>query len=485
MTSFSQRRGPITQTVGFRVALAVNLVMAVAVAAFLVYDYLRESRQRLAERVEALKEQALTIHQAVCRLRAGPPEQLQEYIDSVCGRVGDVEAPGHHIIAEIDGRVVQAQAHRRDSAEIYEAMRDAVGAPHSHGRHGGHELVVGTYGEQGVTVLVAEHMDDVRRAIRAQVLFRSVGVLVFGLVLAAAVNWVVRKVVTRPLRRLVRTIDEIGTGALGAQAGRFRSAELAHLAEAVNGMSRSLAEAEGRRQLALVKARRIQQNLLPPPGKAAGLSLAIRHRPAEAVAGDYYDVLPAADGSYLLCVADVVGHGVPAAMVAAMLKVLLLQAADRPAAPGDILRSLNRRFMAVSLPEDFASLFLARWDSSARQLCYASAGHEPALFVSGCSAPLRLGATGPPVGLLEDADWDTASLAVQPGDLLLALTDGVPEAMNAAGQFFGRERLADLLAKHRTADPEALLEVIDAAVLEHLKGAPVLDDSTLVLVKFS
>lgn len=474
-----------TRTIGFRVALAVNLTMAVAVAGFLVFDYLRESRQRLEDKVAALREQALTIHQGVTRLQAAPREQLQGYIDGVCGRIDDMASPGHHIVVAFDGQLVQAHARHRESAELYEAMRAAAGGPRSGGNYQGQELVVGHYREGGVTVLVAAQLANLRRAIRAQVLIRAAGVLLFGAALAVAVNLAIRIVVTRPLYRLVRTIDTIGAGKLGAQAGQFRAAELSHLAEAINGMSQSLAEAESRRKLGLARARRIQQRLLPPSGNVGGLILAARHRPAEDVAGDYFDVLPTVDGAYLLCVADVVGHGVPAAMTAAMLKVLLLQAAELPDPPGQILRRLNRSFMAVAIPEDFASLFVAKWDPRARTLCYASAGHEPVLFASGRSPLLRLGSTGPLIGLADDAAWETASLPTRPGDLLLGLTDGVTEAMNAAGELFGQRQLAELFERNRTSPPEQLLAVIDQAVLDHLKGKPMADDATLVAIQFS
>jgi serine phosphatase RsbU (regulator of sigma subunit) len=485
MATHAKLHGRITQRVGFHVALAVNLTMVIGVAGFLIFDFVRESRQRLQDKVLGLQEQAVTIHQGLVRLRGAPPQQLQEYIDAVCGRIGDAEAPGHHIIAEIDGSILQADAHNRASDEMYAAMASAASDPRSHGSYHGKQFVVGSYKEDGVTVSLAEESAKVHEAIRAQVLVRSVGMAPFGIVLAGAVNFAIRKVVTKPLRRLVRTIDEIGTGGVGAEAGRFRSAELRYLAEAVNGMSRSLAQAQGRLKRALIKARRIQQNLLPPAGEVAGLCLAARYQPAEDVAGDYYDILPTANGNTLLCVLDVVGHGVPAAMTAAMLKILLLQAADHSSPPGEMLRWLNQRFMAVSLREDFASVFLAKWDACSRTLSYASAGHESALLASGCSPAMRLDSPGTLIGMMADATWDTAALAVQPGDLLLCLTDGVIEARNSAGALFGRERLARVFEQHRASPPALLLEAIDQAVLEHLKGAQISDDFTLVAVKFS
>jgi serine phosphatase RsbU (regulator of sigma subunit) len=84
-----------------------------------------------------------------------------------------------------------------------------------------------------------------------------------------------------------------------------------------------------------------------------------------------------------------------------------------------------------------------------------------------------------------DATWDTVPLTVQPGDLLLALTDGVTQAMNAAGKSFGRDRLATLFDQKRTAPPEKLLDTIDRALLDHMKGKQFADDSTVVVVRFS
>lgn len=89
----------ITKRISFQVALAVNVTRAAAVAVFLVYDYLREGHQRLQDSVASLQTQALMIHQGVTGLRDAPPEKLNEYLDDVCGRVSDADAPGHHVKA--------------------------------------------------------------------------------------------------------------------------------------------------------------------------------------------------------------------------------------------------------------------------------------------------------------------------------------------------------------------------------------------------
>lgn len=463
------------RSIGFRLTLAVNAVMLAGVAGFLAFDYWRDAGQRMAAKRASLNEEAATVHQAVVRL-AGE-SAVQEFVDGVCGGMSDDESPGHHIVVETGGRVVQSRAHGRDGPAAYAAVRAAAD-----GADG--PLVVGAHRGGGVAVFVAEEVADVRRQVRGQVVVRSAGVVVFGVALAVAVNLAVRRLVVRPLRRLARTIDAIAGGRLGEQAGPADSPELARLAAAVNGMSQALAGAEARRRGALDKARAVQRNLLPHAGSARGMSLAAVHRPAEAVAGDYYDALPLADGSVLVCVADVVGHGVPAAMLAAMLKVLLLEAADADPDPAAVLGRANRRFAAVTLPEDFASLFVARWEPAAGRLCYASAGHEPALLVGGAGPPTPLGATGTLLGVAADLTWETVAVPVAAGDLLVCLTDGASEAAGPDGRLFGRERVAALVGDCRGASPEGVLARLDAAVRAHLGDAPAADDFTAVAVRF-
>ncbi len=466
------------RSVGFRLAIAVNAVMVVGVAGFLAFDYWREAGQRMAAKRATLHEEAMTLHQAVLRL-GGPTAGVQEFVDGVCGRMTDDESPGHHIVVEAGGRVLQSRAHGRDGPAAYAAVLAAAG-----GGPGG-PLLVGAHREGGVAVYVAEEAADVRRQVRGQVLVRSAGVVGFGVALAVAVNVAVRRLVVRPLRRLARTVDAIAAGRLGEQAGAADSPEVARLSAAVNAMSLALAAADARRRAALDKARAVQRNLLPRPGHAPGVCLAALHRPAEEVAGDYYDALPLADGSVLVCVADVVGHGVPAAMLAAMLKVLLLEAAEADPDPAAVVGRVNRRFAAVSPPEDFASLLVARWDPRAPgEVRYASAGHEPALLASGAGPPTVLGATGTLVGVADDLAWVTESVPVGPGDLLVCPTDGVTEAMDPGGNLFGRDRLAALVAEAGRAEPEAVLARVDGAVRAHLGGAAPADDYTLVAVRF-
>lgn len=470
----------IPASVGGRVALAVNLLVAVAAVGFLVFDYHRESHQRLTDKALSLREQAMTFHQAVAGHKGDSANRQQKFIDAVCARMNDTDSPGHHLVVEIDGRVLQSQAHQRASGELLAAVRAAADAEHPEDA----ELIVGRHSEDGVTVYVAERMSHVRAEIWRQTIIRSVGVLVFCVVLAVAINTVIRKIVHKPLRRLVRTIDGIAAGNYGSPVGQYAAAELARLADSVNAMSRALADAEGRRKAATDKARRIQDHLLPADGPLPGLDIGVFHRAADDVAGDYYDLFPMPDGTTILCVADVVGHGVPAAMIAAMLKVLLAEAAAAHDDPGEMLGWVNRRFTAVTLPEDFATVFLARWNPATGRLWYASAGHEPALFVPAGTPTVTLGSTGTLLGIDANSTWETGEVSVQDCDMLACWTDGLSEAWDAAGRMFGSEQVASLVEENRRAAPKEIVERVQTAVLSHASGGIVTDDCTLLVIRF-
>ncbi|MBX9582075.1 MAG: PP2C family protein-serine/threonine phosphatase [Gemmataceae bacterium] len=483
MPSSPPRRPVRLRGIGFRTSAAVNAVVLLAVAGFIALDAARETREHVRERTAALDEEAMTIHRAVARPAADPAE-VQRFIDGVCLRMSDATSPGHHIVVDDGRRVFQSRPHHRASDEIVGAIRAAAADPGRRATFGDAGLVTGVHTEGGVTVYVAEQLDDIRREVRGRVVSRSVGVLAFGVVLAVAVHLLVRRLVSRPLRRLVGTIEAIRAGKLGAQAGPFKTDELDRLAGAVNDMSRALADDADRRRSALEQARRVQENLLPRSGNVApGVRLAATHRPAESVAGDYYDVLLLPDETVVCCVADVVGHGVSAAMVAAILKVLILDAVEVDPDPGAVVRRVNARFAAVAPPECFASLLVARWCPARQTLWHASAGHEPGLLLTDAPTPRLLGATGTLLGVMPDGTWDTESADAPAGSVLVGLTDGVTEAMDAAGRPFGRDRLGGVIGGGGELSPDRVVAAVDEAVRRHLAGHPAADDRTLLAVR--
>lgn len=363
-------------SVRFRLLAAVNLAIVLLLAVFVTLDYRREIAERVAEKHLALEEEAKTLLPAVTRMRPQGEEALQRYIDDVCGRMQETSSPGHHIVVSLNGRVLQAVAHHRASPEIFDAMKAADKSPTHRANYGEEELVVGTSRQADTVVYVSEYVSDIRNSARRQVLRRLPRIILLLLVTAAVVNVVFLRMAARPLRQLVDTVGRIGEGKLGVQAGPFRGQEFDYLADAINSMSSSLAAADEHRRYEMAKARRIQEAVLPQGADFPGLAVASLYVPADEVAGDYYDILRLDDGSWLISVADVTGHGVPAAMSAMMLKTLLLHATERESEPGKILQFVNHRMTTMLRSENLASMFLARFNPTDMTLEYASAGHE-------------------------------------------------------------------------------------------------------------
>jgi serine phosphatase RsbU (regulator of sigma subunit) len=241
--------------------------------------------------------------------------------------------------------------------------------------------------------------------------------------------------------------------------------------------------------------REIQRSFLPEelPG-AAGWQIAARFQPARQVAGDFYDAfeLPAA-GRLGLVVADVCDKGVGAALFMALFRTLLrANATGDPDGFADAASGLER---AVRLTNDyiarthgrssmFATLFFGALDCATGSLLYVNGGHEaPVLFGPG-GAAARLSPTGPAVGMMPDMAFEVGRAQLEPGEGLLAFTDGISEARDERGVFYGEERLLELLASPVSSADE-LLDAVEASVAAHAGGAEQSDDRTLLAVRRS
>lgn len=236
----------------------------------------------------------------------------------------------------------------------------------------------------------------------------------------------------------------------------------------------------------LQMARELQSRLLPP-GEIAGPGwrAAARNLPARLVAGDFYDVFQLPHGRVGVVVGDVAGKGMAAALVMASVKAMLpLLAADRPAA--DTLRELNRRLAAELPARQFVALALALLDAASGRLELANAGlPDPYLLTAG-SAPRTIEVPGPrlPLGVRAEVAYSACEMALAPGDRLLLLSDGLPEAPVAAGEPLGYAGLAALIAANPAdvggAPPLAWIDALLARV--QAATSPVLEDDWTALV---
>jgi sigma-B regulation protein RsbU (phosphoserine phosphatase) len=233
----------------------------------------------------------------------------------------------------------------------------------------------------------------------------------------------------------------------------------------------------------LETARKIQLSILPgEPPRIAGLDLAARYVPATEVAGDFYDFLPGEGRRTGILVADVSGHGVPAALVASMLKVAVAAEAPHAASPARVLSEMNQIFHG-KLRNQFITAFCVFADLEEGRITWASAGHPPALLWRRSEGRVEeLGAGGPVMGRLRRATYTESALPFSPGDRLLLFTDGIPEALSPAGEPFGDERLQDLLASHANLSAEGIAAALLARVAEWTgRDAGFEDDLTLVV----
>ena len=194
-------------------------------------------------------------------------------------------------------------------------------------------------------------------------------------------------------------------------------------------------------------ARNIQQSLLPKTFPAIpGFSIGGHCLSARQVGGDFYDVLPLADGAALLAVADVMGKGVPAALFAATLRTLLRTTAEWTHSPGEILARVNRLMHDELSSVDMfitAQLLLVKQS----QLVLASAGHCPLLCIDVAGEAHPYAPDGMPLGIVRECNFSEHSISLQNISCAMLYTDGLTEARNAEGAFFGEKRLVDWLKK--------------------------------------
>jgi hypothetical protein len=225
-------------------------------------------------------------------------------------------------------------------------------------------------------------------------------------------------------------------------------------------------------------ARSMQQRILPPPEiSGEGYRIRARNLPARFVAGDFYDVFSLPDGSVGLVVADVAGKGIGAGLLMATAKAAIpFLAADRPV--DEALREGNRRLKARLQAREFIALTYVRYDPKTGRFELGNAGLPDPYVVAGGRAR-ALSVPGPrfPLGVRREVAYEMISGSLAPGERLLLLSDGLPEAPTPAGEPLGYERFEQLLARDGLGgDPDALFEAVRAAT------SPTLADDWTVLV---
>ena len=237
-------------------------------------------------------------------------------------------------------------------------------------------------------------------------------------------------------------------------------------------------------------AKEIQAWLLPPgPPPVPGLEIAFATRPANTVAGDYYDVFPrpstySPDGTYLIVIADVAGKSIPAAMLMATYQASLKTLAGISSSLIDLVGRMNNYACCNSQNgRRFTTTIISEYHPVTRDLIYVNAGHNSPILQRQTGTIERLPASGIPLGILENAPYESGSVTLQSGDWLVTFTDGVTEAVNSRNEEYEEARLMSLLNANLTATPQLLLNTILNDINNFVGNTPQHDDITLILLR--
>jgi sigma-B regulation protein RsbU (phosphoserine phosphatase) len=250
----------------------------------------------------------------------------------------------------------------------------------------------------------------------------------------------------------------------------------------------ALEEQRLRRELDL--AREIQTSFLPDVCPLLpGWSICGYYQAARQVGGDFYDFVPlapTATGTHPLglVIADVADKGVPAALFMALVRTLVRATATAGRSPGAALRRTNEIILADTHTDLFVTIFYAALEPETGVLCAANAGHNPPLWWRAREGRVqRLPGSGMALGVLDPVILQEEQVVIEPGDMLLLYTDGVTEALNAAGEEFGEERLVQILAAQAGGSARDVQNAIVHAHETFIDGQAAFDDVTLVVLK--
>lgn len=253
----------------------------------------------------------------------------------------------------------------------------------------------------------------------------------------------------------------------------------------------ALREAETRRQVEHLRhdldvARSIQQGLLPgAPPRIDGFELAGWNQPADQTGGDYYDWLPLGDGRVVVTLADVTGHGIGPALVMSACRAYTRAGLLAGLGLRELLAEVSQLLFEDLPPERFVTLAAAVLQPRRPDVELLSAGQGPVLKYSRAGDCFdRHNAHGVPLGLLPRMKYSPPeTLALEPADLLIMITDGFFEWTNAAGEDFGIERIEEAIRAGRDLPPSQIIGAMHAALLQFVGSVPQQDDLTAVVVK--
>jgi phosphoserine phosphatase RsbU/P len=231
-------------------------------------------------------------------------------------------------------------------------------------------------------------------------------------------------------------------------------------------------------------ARQVQLELLPARDpELEGFDISAYNFPTEEVSGDYYDWVRIYDDQIGIVIADVSGKGVPAALLMAFLRASLRAATHIGYAPHISMTKVNYLLWESIERNQFVTAFYGILDATNRTIAYSNAGHNPALLMEADGTARFEERGGVPLGMFRDTRYYEYFENIEPGQLLVLYTDGVTEAMNLAGEEYGRDRLVEAVRQSRQLSAREMIDFIHRDVIEWTEGQGAHDDVTFFIIK--
>jgi len=244
-----------------------------------------------------------------------------------------------------------------------------------------------------------------------------------------------------------------------------------------------IARQEQRLERDLALARELQFRLLPQaPPTLANLEVAAKFLPARAIGGDLYDFLDYSLSRLGIVIGDVSGKGAPAAIYAALVSGILRSHAPIEPGPAEMLSAVNNSLGERRIDAQFVSIIYAVWDEARRTLQIANSGLPRPIYCHDGKVEI-IEATGLPLGLFDDAEYDEFTFRAKPGDMFVFFSDGILDARNTEGELFGRQRVEQIVARCAGRPADYVVDCLFKAVEEHAAGVEAFDDQTVVAIK--
>jgi sigma-B regulation protein RsbU (phosphoserine phosphatase) len=331
-----------------------------------------------------------------------------------------------------------------------------------------------TSGREGLDLLSHLHENEDGPAIVVMTGWATVGLAV------EAMQYGVADFVEKPWTnaRLLEILQKQIAAGRERRASRRRSAQ-------ENKDHKEIAQQFHQQEREVAEARSIQQGLLPKTiPQQAGYEIAGAWQPAQSIGGDYYDVLAFDETTLGLCIADVAGKGLPAALLMSNLQAAVRGLASPALSPDGLCARLNSLVCHNTGNDRFITFFYAQLDGPARLLRYTNAGHNAPIVLHSDGSHQRLQEGGGVLGVFPNQRFAAGAVQLAPGDRVILFTDGVTEASDPAGEEFGEARLLCLLQEYGLSSASTLQEKILAAA-EAFSSGHWHDDATLLVVAVS